>query len=146
MIKSSPVVQKNLAQSLLIRSRFVFIIVAFLCLSNTLATWCEALIHWKRPWCWGRLKAGGEGDDRRWDGWMASPTQWTWIWVSSRSWRWTGTPDVLQSMGSQRLRHDWVTELNWTELCISPTGPLRIRILFYFRLIFSTFDIKLSTQ
>ena len=51
--------------------------------SNTLATWCEELTHLKRPWCWERLRAGGEGDDRRWDGWMASLTQWTWVWVSS---------------------------------------------------------------
>ena len=60
-----------------------------------------------------RLKAGGEGDDRGWDGWMASPTQWTWVWASSRSWWWTGRPGVLQSMGSQRVGHDWATELNW---------------------------------
>ena len=59
----------------------------------------------------GRVKAGREGDDRGWDGWMASPTQWTWIWVNSRSWWWTGRPRVLQSMGSQRVRHDWATEL-----------------------------------
>ena len=66
---------------------------------------------WKRPWCWERLKAGGEREDRGWDGWMASPTQWTWVWVNSRSWWWTGRPGVLQSMRSQRVRHDWVTEL-----------------------------------
>ena len=83
--------------------------------SNTLATWCEELTHWKRPWCWERLKAGGEGDDRGWDGWMASWTQWTWIWVGSRSWWWSGRPGVLQSLGWQRVGHDWVTELNWTE-------------------------------
>ena len=77
--------------------------------SSTLATWC------KRPWCWERLKAGGEGDNRGWDGWMASPTWWTWVWVSSRSWWWTGRPGMLQSMGSQRVRHDWANELNWTE-------------------------------
>ena len=81
--------------------------------SNTLATWCEELIHWKRPWCWERLKAGGEGDDRGWDGWMASPTWWTWVWVSSGSWWWTGKPGMLQSMGSQRVGHKWATELNW---------------------------------
>ena len=63
---------------------------------------------------WERLKAGGKGDDRGWDGWMASLTQWTWIWVSSGSWWWTGRPGVLQSMGSQRVGHDWATELNWT--------------------------------
>ena len=73
---------------------------------------CEELTRWKRPWCWERLKAG-EGDDRGWDGWMASPTWWTWVWVNSGSWWWTGMPGVLQSMGSQRVRHDWATELNW---------------------------------
>ena len=67
--------------------------------SNSLATWCEELTHWKRPWCWERLKAGGEGDDRGWGGWMASPTRWTWVWASSRSRWWTGKPGVLQSMG-----------------------------------------------
>ena len=81
--------------------------------SNTLATWCEELTHMKRPWCWERLKAGGEGNDRGWDGWMASLTQWTWVWVNSGSWWWTGRPGVLQSMGLQRVRHDWATELNW---------------------------------
>ena len=87
--------------------------------SNSLATWCKELTHWKRLWCWERLKAGGEGDDRGWDGWMASPTWWTWVWVNSGSWWWTGRPGVLQSMGSQRVRHDWVTELNWTEIICS---------------------------
>ena len=72
--------------------------------------------HVKKPWCWGRLRAGGEGDDRGWDGWMASRTQWMWIWVNSGSWWWTGRPGVLWSMGSQRVRHDWATELNSTEL------------------------------
>ena len=76
-----------------------------------MATWCKELTHWKRPRCWGRLKVGGEGDDRGWDGWMASLTQRTWIWAGSRSWWWTGKPGVLQSMGSQRVGHDWVTEL-----------------------------------
>ena len=61
--------------------------------------------------CWEGLVAGGEGDDRGWDGWMASPTQWTWVWVNSGSWWWTGRPGVLQFMGSQRVRHDWATEL-----------------------------------
>ena len=72
--------------------------------------------HWKRPWCWERLKAGGEGDKRGWDGWMASPTQWTWFWASAGSWWWTGKTGVLQSVGSQRVAHDWVTELTWTKL------------------------------
>ena len=84
--------------------------------SNTLATWCEELTHWKRLWCWERLKAGGEGDDREWDGWMASRTQWPWVWASAGSWRWTGKPGMLQSMGSQRVGHYWVTELtDWRE-------------------------------
>ena len=68
--------------------------------------------HLKRPWCWEGLKAGGEGDDRGWDGWVASPTPWTRIWVNSGSWWWTGRPGVLQFLGSQRVRHDWATELN----------------------------------
>ena len=83
--------------------------------SNTLATWCEELTRWKRPWCWERLKAGEKGDDRGWDGWMASPTWWTWVWASSGSWWRTGKPGMLQSMGSQRVRQNWATELNWTE-------------------------------
>ena len=82
--------------------------------SNTLATWCEELIPWKRPWCWVRLKARGEGDNRGWDGWMVSPTWWTWVWASSRSWWWTGKPGMLQSTGSQRVGYDWATELKWT--------------------------------
>ena len=81
--------------------------------SNTLATWCKELTHWKRPWCWERLRAGGEGDNRRWDGYMVSLTQWTWVWVNSGSWWWTGRPGVLWFMGLQRVRHDWATELNW---------------------------------
>ena len=81
---------------------------------NTLATWFKELTHWKRLWCWERLRAGGEGDDRGWDGWMASLTQWTWVWVDSGSWWWTGRPGVLQFMGLQWVRHDWATELNWT--------------------------------
>ena len=69
--------------------------------------------------CWERLKVWGAGDSRGWDGWMASPTQWTRVWVGSRSWWWTGRPGVLQSMGSQRVRHNWATELNWAELIYS---------------------------
>jgi len=81
---------------------------------------CEELTHWKRLWCWEGLWAGGEGDNRGWDGWMASLTRWTWFWVNSRSWWWTGRPGVLRFMGSQRVRHDWATELHWTnhEDCI----------------------------
>ena len=75
----------------------------------------KSWLIWKKPWCWERLRAGGEGDNRGWDGWMASLTQWTWVWVDFGSWWWTGKPGVLQFMGSQRVRHDWVTELNWTD-------------------------------
>ena len=84
--------------------------------SNTLATWCKELTHLKKPWCWERLKAGGEGEDRGWDGWMASQTRWMWVWVNSGSWWWTGRPGVLRFMGSQRVGHDWATELNWTQM------------------------------
>ena len=78
--------------------------------SSSLATSCEELTHWKRPWCWEGLGAGGEGENRGWDGWMASLTRWTWVWVNS-----SRRPGMLQFMGSQRVGHDWVTELNWTE-------------------------------
>ena len=82
--------------------------------SSTLATSCEELTHWKRPWSWEGMGAGGEGDERGWDGWMASPNRWTWVWVNSRSRWWTGRPGVLQYMGLQRVGHaEW---LNWTEL------------------------------
>ena len=82
--------------------------------SNTLATWCKELTHLKRPWCWERLRAGGEGDDRGWDGWMASPTRWTWVWVDSGSWWWTGRPGVLWSWGCKES--DMTEWLKWTEL------------------------------
>ena len=78
--------------------------------------WPPDVKNWlnlKRPWCWEKLRAGEVGENRGWDGWMASPTQWTWIWVCSRSWWWTGKPGVLQSVGSQWVGHVWVTpELN----------------------------------
>ena len=81
--------------------------------AETPSTWCEQLTHLKRLWCWERSKAGGEGYDRRWDGWMASPTQWTWVWVNSRGWWWTGRPGMPQSTGLQSQ-----TQLSdWTELC-----------------------------
>ena len=88
----------------------------------TLATWCKDLTHLKRPWCWERLKAG-EGDDRGWDGWMASLTQWTWVWVNSESWWWTGKPGVLQSMGSQSRTKlsDW-TDRPSTQWVASPSS------------------------
>ena len=75
--------------------------------SNTLATWWKEMTHWKRPWFWEIVKAGWEGDDRGWDGWMAPPNRLTWVWISSRSWCWTGKPDGLQSMESQRVGYDW---------------------------------------
>ena len=76
----------------------------------------------ENPWCWERLKAGGERDDRGWDGCMASLTQWTWVWVNPGSWWWTGRSGVLQSMGSQRVGHDWATELSWDFKTISRLG------------------------
>ena len=79
----------------------------------------QKLTHWKRLWRWEGLGEGGEGDAGGWDGWMASPTQWTWVWVNSGSWWWTGRPGVLQFMGSQRVGHDWATELNWTHSKVS---------------------------
>ena len=82
--------------------------------SNILASSCEERTHWKRPWCWERFKAGREGDGRGWDGWMTSPTWWTWVWASSGHWWRTGKPVILQPMGLHRVGDDWVTELNWT--------------------------------
>ena len=87
------------------------------------------LTHWKRPRCWERLRAGGEGDDRAWDSWMASPTQSTWVWVNSWSWWWTGRPGMLSFMGLQRVGHNWATELNssklWFSVCLSVSLVLR---------------------
>ena len=85
--------------------------------SNTLANWCEELTHLKTPWCWERLRAGGEGDDRGSDGWMASPTWWTWIWVGSGVGDGQGGLACCASWGHKRVGHDWVTELNWTQKC-----------------------------
>ena len=70
----------------------------------------------ERPWCWERLRAGGEGDDRGWNGWMASLTQWTWVWVDTSSWWWTWRAGMLWFMGLQKAGHGWVTEPNWTSL------------------------------
>ena len=83
--------------------------------SNTLATWCKELTQ-KRPWCWEIFKAGGERDDEGWDGWMASLTRCAWVGASIGSWWCTGKPGLLQSMGSQRGGHDWVTELTWNAI------------------------------
>ena len=71
-------------------------------------------LMWKADSCWERLRAG-EVDDRGWDGWMVTPTQWTWVWLESGSWWWTGRPGVLRFMELQRVAHEWATELNWTE-------------------------------
>ena len=113
--------------------------------SNSLATWYEELTDLKRPWCWERLKKGGKGDDRGWDGWMASPTQWTWVSVNSRSWWWTGRPGVLQSVGSKTVRLNWVTELNWCTILLSRLPLVRIlrcpQILTYWdRSLHNTFS------
>ena len=97
--------------------------------SNNLATWCKEQTHWKILWCLERLKAGGEGDNRGWDGWMASPTRWTRVLAGSRSWWWTGKPDVLPSMGSQRVRHDWATELNWTSKVMVLGGGVFFQVI-----------------
>ena len=86
------------------------------------------------------LGAGGEGDDRGWDGWMASLTRWTWVWVNSESWWWTGRPGVLRFMGLQRVRHDWVTDLIWSKL--SPIRALNETFLCQFQLRLSNLQIK----
>ena len=83
----------------------------------------ENWLIWKRPWFWERLKVGWEGDNRGWGGWMASPTQWTWVWVNSGSWWWTGRPGVLQSMGSQSWRWlsdwtDWLSSMDFHQLAL----------------------------
>ena len=96
-----------------------------------LATSCEELTHWKRPWCWEGLGAGGEGDDRGWDGWMASLTRWTWVWVNPGSWWWTGRAGVLDfGVAKSRTRLSDRTELNWK----------RIYILWYIFENFSLFE------
>ena len=87
--------------------------------SNALATSWEELTHWKRPWCWEGLGAGGEGDDRGWDGWMASPTRWAWVWVNSRILWWTGRPACCDSWGHKES--DTTEQLNWTELTLWAT-------------------------
>ena len=81
--------------------------------TETPILWLLDANNWLTGKCWERLKVGGEGDNRGWDGWMVSPTQWTRVWVNSGSWWWTGRPGVLQSMGSQRVRYHWATELNY---------------------------------
>ena len=78
-----------------------------------LATSCEEPTHWKRPWCWEKLKAEGEAGDRGWDGWMASPMRWTWVWASSGSWRWTGKPGCCSPWG-HTMSWTWLSD--WIEL------------------------------
>ena len=112
--------------------------------SNTLATWYEELTCWKRPWCWKRLRVGGEGDDRVCDGWMASLTWLTWLWASYGSWLWTEESGVLQSMGSQRVRHNWATELYWTELGI--ITPFRIHFLNVWLILYVMHIVLLFTR
>ena len=86
--------------------------------AETLILWPPDAKNWLiwKDWCWERLKVGGEGDDRGWDGWMASPTQCSWVWINSRSWWWTGRPGILQSMG---VTKSWTWLNNWTELISS---------------------------
>ena len=115
--------------------------------SNTLATSCGELTHWKRPWCWEGLGAGGEGDNRGWHGWMASPTQWAWVWVNSGSWWCTGRPGMLWFMGLQRVGHNWVTELNWTDwwLCHPfKVCTLSLSFLIYLKFTFIFVWLKSS--
>ena len=115
--------------------------------SSTLTTWCEELTLLKRPWCWEIMKAVGERDDRKWDGWMASPPCRSWVWASPRRWWWTWKPGVLQSMGSQRFRHDWATELMYNtdspsenKVCMLSDGWTSDDILWSM-LIFQSFHI-----
>jgi len=103
-------------------------------------TSCEELTHWKRLWCWEGLGARGEGDARGWDGWMASLTRWTWVWVNSGSWWWTGRPGVLRFMGSQIVGHDWATELNWIFHCVCS----RCVCVYHFLFIHSPFSTHLG--
>ena len=79
-----------------------------------LATWCKEQTHWKRPWCWERLRAGGEGSHRGWDGWMASPSQWAWVWGNSGSWWWTGRE--VWRVAIHGVMNSWTQLSDWTEL------------------------------
>ena len=97
---------------------------------------CKELTHWKRLWCWEGLGEGGKGDDRG-DGWIASQNRWTWVWVNSGRWWWTGRPGTLRFTGAQRVGRDWVTELNRTELKIS---------CFYRQVRFTKFPLLVKTM
>ena len=111
-----PIICQSLSRHLeliseLINNQFQFSSVTLSCL--TLWDPTDCCMPGFPGWFWKRLKAGGEGDDREWDGWMASPTQWTWVWARFRSWWWTGKPAMLQSTRSQS---DITEQLNWTEI------------------------------
>ena len=119
--------------------------------ASALAARCKYPTHLKRPWCWERLRAGGEGDHIGWDGWMASPTQWERIWTSSRSWWWTGKLGLLQTMRSQRIGRDWANELNWTENFIFSLHSENLKFLdviyfpsspHFFSLLHSLFSVS----
>ena len=105
--------------------------------ANTLATWCKELTHQKRPWCWERLKAGGEGDNRGWYGWMASPTQRTWVWASSGSWWWTGNLACCSPWGHRES--DMTERLNWSDHQKFITSISSLQLL----LVMRTFEICL---
>ena len=96
----------------------------------------------ERLWFWEGLRAGGEEYDREWDGCMASPTRWTWVSVNSGTWWWTGRPGVLRFMGWQRVGHDWVTELNWTEESYSHQIRASILLTQYVSLLFDSHIVK----
>ena len=105
--------------------------------AETPVLWPPYAKSWKGLWYWEGLGVGGEGDDRGWDGRMASLTRWTWVWVNSGSLWWTGRPGVLRFMGSQRVGHDWVTELNWTDTVLKQLGMNRLEARFQFSLCLS---------
>ena len=110
--------------------------------SNTLSTWCKEVTHLKRSWCWERLKAGG-GVDRGWDGWMASPAQWTWVWVNSQSWWWTGRLACCSPWG--RKESAMTERLNWTELSLdlaSPTSIFLFSTPLAYPFLFLSFDLS----
>ena len=104
--------------------------------SNTMATWCEELTHLKRPWCWERLKAGGEGDNRGWDDWMVSPTQWTWVWVNSGVGNGQGGLACCSGVAKS-----WTQMSNWTELNWRIDQYLHIFYTFMIYLTFNFFNI-----
>ena len=125
-------------------------------IAETPVLWPPHAKSWliRKDWCWEGLGAGGEGDDRGWDGWIASLTWWMWVWVNSGRWWWTGRPGVLQFMVSQRIRHDWATELNWniqifmlTNICIASksvlvlTTKLKLKLLIYCKETLTHFNI-----